>query len=83
MDQTALSLALSSAVFDVPVLLQTVQDERITTWPGPPAVFQALLNYESLGDYDISTLRSCVTGAASIPVEMATGYASSPVAGVS
>ncbi|MCP5029044.1 MAG: AMP-binding protein [Actinomycetia bacterium] len=64
---------VAHAVFDVPVLLQTVQAERITAWPGPPAVFQGLLNYDGLGDYDIATLRSCVTGAASIPVEMVQG----------
>ena len=34
-----------------------------------PAIFQGLINYVHLDEYDTSSLRSAVTGAASIPVE--------------
>ena len=61
------------AVFDVDGALQQIQDERITVVPAPPAVFQAFLNHARLRDYDITSLRSCLTGAATIPVEMVIG----------
>ena len=56
-------------IFDVPRVLQRIQDERITVFPGPPALFQGLLNHPEMEQYDTSSLRSAMTGAASIPVE--------------
>jgi acyl-CoA synthetase (AMP-forming)/AMP-acid ligase II len=64
------STIIPHAVFDPAVVLQKIQDERINILPGPPAIFQALLNYAELDRYDISSLRSCLTGAATIPEEM-------------
>jgi HIP---CoA ligase len=60
-------------VFDVDGALQHIQDERITVVPAPPAVFQSFLNHDRLDDYDLSSLRSCLTGAASIPVDTVVG----------
>ena len=56
-------------VFDVPVVMDLVQRERITMLPGPPALYQSLLNAD-LSGYDRSTLRLAVTGAASVPVDL-------------
>jgi acyl-CoA synthetase (AMP-forming)/AMP-acid ligase II len=57
------------AVFDVTGVLELIERERINVMPGPPAVFQSLLNHAELDRYDISSLRRCLTGAATIPVE--------------
>jgi acyl-CoA synthetase (AMP-forming)/AMP-acid ligase II len=57
-------------VFDVDVVLRRVQDDRITMLPGPPALYQSLLLHPKREDYDISSLRLAVTGAAAIPVEL-------------
>ena len=57
-------------VFDVDVVLRRVQDDAITMLPGPPALYQSLLLHPDRGDYDISSLRLAVTGAAAIPVEL-------------
>lgn len=58
------------AIFDATDVLELIQRERITVFPGPPALFQSLLNHPDLESYDISSLRGCMTGAATIPVEM-------------
>src|SRR5207244_8848501 len=47
-----------------------VPEERITMPPGPPALYQTILNSPELHKHDISSLRLAVTGAASIPVEL-------------
>ena len=60
---------LPHPVFDVPSVLKRIQDDRVTVFPGPPAIFQGLINDRHLDDYDTSTLRSALTGAASVPVE--------------
>ncbi len=51
-------------------VLRLIERERVAVYPGPPALFQSLLNHPRLGEYDLSSLRSCVTGAATIPVEL-------------
>ena len=60
---------LPHPVFDVPSVLKRIQNDRVTVFPGPPAIFQGLINDKRLDDYDTSTLRSALTGAASVPVE--------------
>jgi acyl-CoA synthetase (AMP-forming)/AMP-acid ligase II len=58
------------AVFDPPAVLETVERERITVLPGPPTLYQSLLDCPDRTSRDISTLRVAVTGAADIPVEL-------------
>jgi HIP---CoA ligase len=57
-------------VFDVPVVLAAVAAERITMLPGPPTVFQTILNHPAFDTFDLSSVRSAVTGAAVVPVEV-------------
>lgn len=57
-------------VFDVPDVMARVASERITMLPGPPTLYQTILNHPDLGAYDLSSLRLAVTGAAAIPVEL-------------
>jgi acyl-CoA synthetase (AMP-forming)/AMP-acid ligase II len=58
------------AVFDVPVVLDLVQRERITVLPGAPTIYQSILDFADRDAYDLSSLRLAVTGAADIPVEL-------------
>ena len=57
-------------IFDVPSVMARVAEERISMIPGPPTIYQAMLNDPHLDDFDMSSLRLAVTGAASIPVEL-------------
>ena len=64
------ALNLPVAAYEPEAVLEMIERERVAVFPGPPALFQGLLNHPRLADYDVSSLRSCVTGAAPIPVEM-------------
>ena len=55
-------------VFDVPSVMARVPQERISMLPGPPAIYQTILNHPDLDTFDMSTLRLAVTGAAPVPV---------------
>jgi acyl-CoA synthetase (AMP-forming)/AMP-acid ligase II len=57
-------------VFDVPSVMKRVAEERISMLPGPPAIYQTILDHPDLAQYDLSSLRLAVTGAAAVPVEM-------------
>ncbi|HET6874385.1 MAG TPA: FadD3 family acyl-CoA ligase [Acidimicrobiales bacterium] len=58
------------AVFDVDAVMDYVARHRITMLPGPPTVFQSILDHPSFDRFDLSSLRLSVTGAAVVPVEV-------------
>lgn len=64
---TAGATMYPQAVFDPVVVMQRVQDERITVLPGPPTIYQSLLEHPRRHEFDLSSLQLAVTGAASIP----------------
>jgi acyl-CoA synthetase (AMP-forming)/AMP-acid ligase II len=53
--------------FDVKQAAELVRRERITVMPGPPTIFQSMLD---LPGADLRTLRLAVTGAAVVPVPL-------------
>jgi acyl-CoA synthetase (AMP-forming)/AMP-acid ligase II len=57
-------------IFDVPTVMEVAARENVTMLPGPPAVYQTILNHPDLASFDFSGLRRAVTGAAAIPVEL-------------
>ncbi len=58
------------AVFDVDTVMQRAAEERVTMLPGPPTIYQSILDHPRLAEFDMSTLRLSVTGAAAVPVEL-------------
>jgi acyl-CoA synthetase (AMP-forming)/AMP-acid ligase II len=56
--------------FDLDQVLELVHRERVSMIPGPPTIYQSLLAHPRRGEYDLSSLRLAVTGAAPVPVEL-------------
>lgn len=54
--------------FDPLRALQAIEQHRITVLPGPPTIYQTLLDHPARGNYDLRSLRFAVTGAATVPV---------------
>ncbi|MET0318760.1 MAG: 3-((3aS,4S,7aS)-7a-methyl-1,5-dioxo-octahydro-1H-inden-4-yl)propanoate--CoA ligase FadD3 [Rhodococcus fascians] len=54
--------------FDPERAMQAVQEQRITVLPGPPTIYQSLLDHPKRDAYDLTSLRFAVTGAAVVPV---------------
>ena len=65
--QTGATL-IPQLTFDPLRALQAIEQHRITVLPGPPTIYQTLLDHPARGDYDLSSLRFAVTGAATVPV---------------
>ncbi len=57
-------------VFDVPEVMRLIAAERATMLPGPPTLYQTILNHPDRAQLDSSSLRLAVTGAASVPVSL-------------
>ena len=60
--------------FDPGEALETIQRDRVTHFQGVPTMYGALLHHPDRERLDTSTLRSCVTGGASMPVEVLRGF---------
>jgi acyl-CoA synthetase (AMP-forming)/AMP-acid ligase II len=58
------------AVFDVDAVMTRAAAERASMLPGPPTVYQSILDHPRLAEFDMSSLRLAVTGAATVPVEL-------------
>ena len=54
--------------FDPERAMRAVQDRGITVLPGPPTIYQTLLDHPKRSEFDLTSLRFAVTGAAVVPV---------------
>jgi acyl-CoA synthetase (AMP-forming)/AMP-acid ligase II len=61
---------LPEPTFDVERVLSRVASEHVTVLPGPPTLYQSILDHADRARYDLSSLRVGVTGSADIPVAL-------------
>jgi acyl-CoA synthetase (AMP-forming)/AMP-acid ligase II len=57
-------------VYDPGRAMALVESERITVLPGPPTIYQTILDHPQRPSRDLSSLRLAVTGAATVPVAL-------------
>jgi long-chain acyl-CoA synthetase len=60
--------------FDPGETLETMRRDGVTHFYGVPTMFGALLHHPERERFDISSLRTCITGGASMPVEVLRGF---------
>jgi long-chain acyl-CoA synthetase len=60
--------------FDPGEALEIMQRDGVTHFYGVPTMYGALLHHPERERYDASTLRICITGGASMPVEVLRGF---------
>lgn len=56
--------------FDMDTALKTIHKQRPTLFPGAPTMYIGLLNHPDLHKYDLSSIDSCISGSAALPVEI-------------
>jgi long-chain acyl-CoA synthetase len=61
---------------DLKDVLQTIHRQRPTIYPGVPAMYVAVNNSPEVaaGKYDMSSIESCISGAAGLPAEVQTKF---------
>ena len=57
-------------VWDAAEAMRVIERERITVLPGPPTIYQTLLDHPERDQFDLSSLRVAVTGAANVPAAL-------------
>jgi long-chain acyl-CoA synthetase len=60
--------------FDPGEALATMQRDGVTHFYGVPTMYGALLHHPEREEFDTSSLRNCITGGASMPVEVLRGF---------
>jgi long-chain acyl-CoA synthetase len=60
--------------FDPVKALEIIQRDGITVFEGVPTMYHAILNVPSREDYDVSSLRLCISGGSAMPVEVMRGF---------
>jgi long-chain acyl-CoA synthetase len=77
----ALNVAVASGAcltllprFDPAHALRIIAGHRVTVFEGVPTMYVALLHQPDRADYDVSTLRMCISGGAALPVEVLRGF---------
>lgn len=56
--------------FDAEEVLKTIQKLKPTLFPGAPTIYIGLLNHPNLEKYDLSSIEACISGSASLPVDV-------------
>ena len=59
---------------NIDMVLEIIQREQITVYPGVPAMSVALNNHPKASDYDLRSIRACLSGASALPVEVANQF---------
>lgn len=56
--------------FDAKEVLQTIDKEKPTMFPGAPTIYVGLIHHPELKKYDLSSIEACISGSASLPLEV-------------
>lgn len=52
-------------------LMQIIAREKVTVYPGVPAMYIAILNHSRVSEFDLRSIRVCLSGGAALPAEVA------------
>ncbi|HXQ68382.1 MAG TPA: long-chain fatty acid--CoA ligase [Alphaproteobacteria bacterium] len=56
--------------FELKQVLKTIDRKRPTLFPGVPTIYTAINNAPDLAKYDLSSIKLCISGAATLPAEV-------------
>lgn len=51
-------------------VMNIITHERCTIFPGVPAMYNGIINHPKLDEYDLSSVRVCISGSAPLPMEV-------------
>jgi len=64
------AVILPHQVFEPQSVLHRIENDKVSVMPGPPTLYQSVMDAENFNSFDISSLRLAVTGAATIPIQL-------------
>ncbi len=58
----------------VDLILEIIHREKVTLYPGVPAMYIAINHHPRVSQYNLKSLKACISGAAPLPVEVQTEF---------
>ncbi len=55
-------------------VMNIIQREKCTIFPGVPAMYIGVINHPDVEQYDLHSIKACISGAAPLPVEVQTSF---------
>ncbi len=55
-------------------VMDIIQREKCTIFPGVPAMYIGIINHPQVDNYDLHSIKACISGAAPLPVEVQTRF---------
>jgi long-chain acyl-CoA synthetase len=78
---TAMNLSIASGSeiilmprFDMASLLRTIARKKPTIFPGVPTLYTAINNDRRIKEFDLSSIKYCISGGAPLPVEVKSNF---------
>lgn len=68
---TGAELIITPDPRNINLVLDIIQNERVSLYPGVPAMYVAIINHPKVGDYNLHSVKACLSGGAALPVEVA------------
>ncbi len=56
---------------DTQHIMEVLQREKITLYPGVPTMYISIINHAKVADYDLRSIKVCLSGSAALPMEVA------------
>ncbi len=56
--------------FKVEEVLETIQKQKVTLFPGAPTMYIGLINHPKTPEFDLSSIKICISGSAPLPPEV-------------
>lgn len=56
--------------FDLEQILKAIEKYKPTLFPGVPTLYVAIINHPQIGNYNLSSIKACISGAAPLPMEV-------------
>lgn len=60
--------------FELDTLMEVIQRKRPTLFPAVPTIYTAILHHPRVAEYDLSSIRFCISGGAPLPLEVKQGF---------
>src|SRR3954452_7711898 len=60
--------------FDAGKALEIIEGDKVTIFEGVPTMYHAMLHHPERERFDVSSLRLCISGGSSLPVEVLRGF---------
>lgn len=54
----------------LPHVMEVIQREKATVFPGVPAMYIGIINHPDVRQYDLHSVKACISGAAPLPMEV-------------